>query len=65
MNATADMREVTKEEFFAALYADKRDVMPTVEHPERTEWRDRNRNLFGRSFPGWRNPRDAKSWWLV
>lgn len=33
------MAVVTKDEFFAALAADKRDIMPTTEAREHTPWR--------------------------
>lgn len=48
------MRVVTREEFFAALNADKRDIMPSVDRvpfPYSSTWRDRNRNVFGRTEP--------------
>lgn len=35
----AGMVVVTKDEFFAALFADKRDIMPTTEAREHTPWR--------------------------
>ena len=62
------MRQVTKEEFFSALYADKRDIMPTIisdwDHERggyTSEWKDRSRNLFGKSFGNGENG----EWWLV
>ena len=33
------MAVVTKSEFYKALYADKRDIMPTTEAREYTPWR--------------------------
>lgn len=52
---------VTKEEFFAALYADPRDIMPCIQHsPFYTTWEFRNREVWGWSAPGWKNPRDEK-----
>ena len=61
------LKTVTKEEFFAALYADRRDIMPTNEAPDRTYWRtnDHVRTLFGITSPGWRNPGDPASYALV
>lgn len=48
------MREVSKDEFFTALYADPRDIMPTIvgRYPYKSEWRDQKshaRTLFGMS----------------
>ena len=53
------MREVTEKEFFSLLYADKRDIMPTIvsgygEHGFISEWRTQSiaRVLFGVSNSG-------------
>ena len=46
--------EVTKDEFFAALYADKRDIMPNIDNPDFTVWQDSTRKVFGRTLPGWK-----------
>jgi hypothetical protein len=44
----AGMVVVTKDEFYAALFADKRDIMPTVEAREHTPWRFvQNRAMWG------------------
>lgn len=59
------MTPVTKEEFFAALYADNRDIMPSIVGQwvdgvgYTSEWRTNNcqRALFGKS--------DDKNYWLV
>jgi hypothetical protein len=51
------MVEVTKEQFFALLGADKRDIMPTTEAPEFTPWRVlATRERWGWTLPGWRSP---------
>jgi len=47
------MRQVTKAEFFAILYADKRCIMP-VSRPYDTRWETRDRELVGWSSPGWK-----------
>lgn len=60
------MVEVTKEEFFAFLKSDNRDIMPTTELPYKTLWRDqRTREIVGESTPGWKNPRDAIAYKLA
>lgn len=51
-------RVVTKEEFFAALKADPCDIMLGIQHsPYYTTWETRSREVWGRSTPGWKNPR--------
>lgn len=53
--------EVSRDRFFAMLYADKRDIMPNNESPTSTFWRVvRTRDAWGWSAPGWSNPRDPK-----
>jgi len=59
------MIEVSKDEFFAALYADKRDIMPSVSQPNVTTWETKTRQVWGWSLPGWKNPSDAKVWAIV
>jgi hypothetical protein len=57
------MRPATKDEFFARLAADKRDIMPTTESPNSTPWRVvSTRAMWGWSTPGWRNPGAPKAW---
>jgi len=57
--------QVTHEQFYAALYADQRDIMPTVENsPSYSDWVVRGGGLWGRSFPGWKNPGDAKAYFI-
>lgn len=57
-----DMAKVTQEEFFKALYADSRDIMPSLrESPFYTVWEIvGNRRVWGWSSPGWKNPGSAK-----
>lgn len=56
---------VTKEEFFTALYTDKRDIMPNNDNQTFTVWRDRDRKVFGRTLPGWKNPGDKRVYMLT
>jgi hypothetical protein len=50
------MISVTQEQFYAALYADKRDIMPTTKYPYYTTWEVvRTRSMWGWSYPGWKN----------
>lgn len=59
------MIEVTRDEFYKALYADKRDIMPSLANSARwtegigytAEWRDKSGRLFGKS--------DDNHYWLV
>lgn len=53
---------VTKDEFFAALSADPRDIMPNIDAREYTLWQTRDRAVFGWSVPGWANPGGPKAW---
>ena len=59
------MRDVSKDEFFAALFADPRDIMPSHRLPHETHWETRGRALWGVSKPGWKNPGDPASYALV
>ncbi len=59
----ANMREVTKDEFFATLKADPRDIMPSHDNPTFTEWRVvATRAMWGWSYPGWKNVGEIKRW---
>lgn len=51
---------VTKEQFFSALYADTRDIMPSHVNPLYTTWETKQREVWGWSFPGWKNTGLAK-----
>jgi TorA maturation chaperone TorD len=44
--------EVTREQFFAALTADHRDIMPTVvsKPPYESIWKTREGDIFGKSI---------------
>jgi hypothetical protein len=57
----AGFRQVTESEFWAALYADPRDIMPSIAHsPYFTQWETKAREVWGWTAPGWRNPGDEK-----
>ena len=58
----AGMSTVSEQEFFSRLYADKRDIMPSVLDPYVTDWETRDRRRVGRSLPGWRNSGEPKVW---
>lgn len=59
------MQEVSKAAFYAALFADPRDIMPSLANSPRwqegvgyiAEWRDRSGRLFGKS--------DNRGYWLA
>jgi hypothetical protein len=53
-------RQVTKDEFFAALRADPRDIMPSQANPEYTTWETNHRYVWGWTYPGWKNPGGEK-----
>lgn len=48
------MVAVTKDQFFAALYADNRDIVPSNVNPDYTTWETKTRELWGWSSPGWK-----------
>ncbi len=48
------LKEVTKEEFYGRIYRGKLNVHPRSE-PDASYWEfSSNRQLFGKSTPGWR-----------
>lgn len=59
------MTEVTRAEFFTALTADQRDVMPSNQNREFTLWIGDDGLLFGWSTPGWANPGGSKHYAIV
>ena len=67
MSATipAGMLEVSQEQFFAALRADRRDIMPSHREPLITSWEvTATRERWGWSYPGWKNTGEPKRWAL-
>lgn len=60
----AGMRLVSRDQFFEALGADPRDIMPVHDRPHETFWKVQARGVvgevFGWSTPGWKNPGDPK-----
>lgn len=56
------MQQVTEQQFFAALYRDPRDIMPSHRMPEHTTWETKDREVWGWSTPGWRNPGAPEVW---
>lgn len=54
-----DMVIVERDVFFQALYADKRDIMPSVRMPYYTTWETKTREVWGWSYPGWKNLGEA------
>lgn len=66
------MKEVTKEHFYAALYADRRDIMPSIvggwdkQSGYTQEWRAAGRQLWGKSQCGDCHGSDeGKRFWMV
>ena len=59
------MRAVSKQEFFAALYADKRDIMPSNRLDNETRWEAKDGTLWGVSKPGWKNPGTPAAYWVA
>lgn len=51
----AGMVKVSEKEFFEALQADPRDIMPSVMNPMFTTWETKDRKVWGWATPGWKN----------
>ncbi len=56
------MKLVSQDEFFKALCADPRDIMPSHQEPLFTTWETKSRQVWGWSYPGWRNVGAPKLW---
>lgn len=59
------MREVSETEFFALLKADPRDIMPSVANPHFTTWETPQRQVWGWTTPGWKNPGTERRYTVV
>jgi hypothetical protein len=59
------MITVSKDQFFAALFADPRDIMPNNENPEFTTWETKARMIWGWTAPGYKNPRAHEELYAV
>jgi hypothetical protein len=60
-----DMTEVTAEQFFQFLRDDPRDIMPELTAPDYSNWKTRNGGVVARTYPGWRNPGDARRYLVL
>lgn len=49
-------KQVTRDAFFAWLYSDPRDIMPSANAPDFTSWETKTGERVAWTFPGWRNP---------
>lgn len=57
MEIPKGFKQVTKDQFYQSLSADKRDIMPKHDEPESTSWIvQASRQVWGWSYPGWKNP---------
>ena len=56
------MREVTQDEFFARMNPMNVHPRPLV---DRSSWETPDRRVIGESLPGYRNPGDAKRYFLA
>lgn len=65
MNVPDGFKKVSKDEFFEALYADKRDIMPTIsESVHYSVWMTPQRNVWGYTYPGWKYPMAEKGYFI-
>lgn len=59
MDIPKGFKQVSKEVFYEKLFADRRDIMPTLNNPNFTDWQVvETREKWGWEFPGWRNGGD-------
>jgi hypothetical protein len=56
VNIPQGLRQVSHDEFFKLLHADKRDIMPRHSLPDYTTWETLDRTVIGWTFPGWKDP---------
>lgn len=48
-------KQVTADDFFTALYADPRDIMPRWNRDGTASlWEDKNGDVWGKTTPGWK-----------
>ncbi len=59
------MVEVSKNEFFEALKADPRDIMPHALNPCFSTWETKDRQLWGITAPGWKNLRTKELYAVI
>jgi hypothetical protein len=59
---SSDMREVTKNEFFATV--GQMNVHPRLHETHRTSWETPDRTVHGVTYPGWKNPGDQKRYFV-
>lgn len=59
------MVAVSQEQFFAALKADSRDIMPSARMEYETPWEDAHRNLWGWSSTGYKSGFGAEEIYAV
>lgn len=57
-------KRVTKDEFFAALSADPRDIMPSAK-PNFSIWETKTREVWGYTAPGYSNVRAHEAVYAV
>lgn len=56
MEIPSGFTELTKDAFYKTLEMDQRDIMPSVQSPNYTTWETKSRQVWGWSYPGWKNP---------
>jgi hypothetical protein len=61
----AGMVAVSRDRFFSLLSADGRDIMPSHRDPHHVLWETRNREVWGWTAPGWKNPGAHPSMYAV
>jgi hypothetical protein len=62
----ANMTVVMADEFFDFLKRDPRDIMPSHQSPDYTEWKVQGTGVVvGKTRPGWKRPSEPKVYMLA
>lgn len=62
----ADLVAATKQEFWGYVMNATHNLHPSVRNPDYCDWEDPStRRLYGRDYPGWKNPGGPKAWFLT
>jgi hypothetical protein len=66
MNIPDGMKEVSKEDFFEHLKADKRDIMPSTMAENYSWWKVvSSQQIWGWTWPGWKNSGEGEKRYAI
>lgn len=63
IKAPEGMVAVSQDVFFS--YVGPRDIVISNNSPSYGVWETRSRQTVGQTYPGWKNPRDEKAYFLT